>query len=125
MVDKLGIAFEKNHRAYVSAISALDGHVQVLRATLNDVCRDLVQTTDALVQHGIPIPERVTVFVKEGVSASGGEITDSIDWAVYYSWYNQHVEQEKAAAAEPTSAIVTPSEAAKAEEVFGGDYGGD
>ena len=90
-------AFNKNHLAYSQALGAFDGHISVIRAVLNDLNRQQVQ-----------------------VDAEG-----SVDWTVYYGWYNQHVKDEAAKAAEKNkdegTKLITTEEAE--EELFGGNYG--
>jgi len=98
-IDAMRRAFNTNHVAYSSAISALDGHFSVLRAVLNDIHRGEV-TTDA-----------------EG----------NIDWKTYYDWYNQYIEKQKQDSAAASTAAgkgdVEVVEKIPAEQVFGGDYG--
>ena len=62
VVDSMRTAFNRNHRAYSEALSAVDGHLAVLRAVINDLVRN-----------------EVTV-IKEG------ESTGSVDWDTYYGW---------------------------------------
>jgi hypothetical protein len=90
--EALRQAFNQNHLAYSQAIGTVDGHIAVLRAVINDMQKgDL--STDA-----------------EG----------NIDWAQYYTWYNEMVEQERVAA-KGSGSQVTAEEVQ--EEIFGGDYG--
>lgn len=76
-VDALRRAFNKNHSAYASAISALDGHFAILRAVLNDVHRKEVQV---------------------GVDGD-------IDWEAYYAMYNQYIADQKKANKEQEGAV--------------------
>ena len=67
--ENVRVAFNKNHAAYAQALGAMDGHVAVMRAVINDVHRGDVQTDS------------------EG----------NIDWSVYYEMYNEHIRQEQEA----------------------------
>lgn len=91
-------AFNQNHLAYTQAIGTVDGHIAVLRAVINDLQKGDLSTDS------------------EG----------NIDWAQYYTWYNEMVEQERQAEAAQAQADgrhqLTDAEAN--EEVFGGDYDG-
>jgi hypothetical protein len=91
-------AFNKNHRSYSQALGAVDGHIAVLRAVINDIQRGDVQ-----------------------VDPDG-----NVHWELYYRWYNEALQAEQESKAEEAKAegsvLMTPEEAE--EEIFGGDYGG-
>lgn len=110
LVDRMSVAFSKNHQAYVKAISALDGHVTVLRVVLNDLRRDLKATQTTLKAKGIEV-ECVTMMSEEG----------DINWDEYYRCYNEYLKQQQQTSA-PADSIIQPGD--DPEEVFGGDYGG-
>lgn len=110
LVDRMSVAFSKNHQAYVKAISALDGHVTVLRVVLNDLRRDLKATQTTLKAKGIEV-ECVTMMSEEG----------DINWDEYYRCYNEYLKQQQTSAP-ADSIIIQPGD--DPEEVFGGDYGG-
>jgi hypothetical protein len=96
-VDALRQGFNENHRAYTLALSAVDGHLSVMRAVINDIWSDKVHT------------------LEDG----------NIDWDSYYTWYNEFVAQEReklAERAKEEGRLVTAEEVD--EEVFGGNYQG-
>lgn len=96
-LDAMREAFNVNHKSYAGAIGALDGHLAVMRAVVNDIHRGEV-TTDA---------------------------DGNISWDTYFDWYNQHVEacqKEEAEKANATGLIDTTARVPE-EQVFGGDYG--
>ena len=66
--DSIRTAFNKNHLAYAQAIGAVDGHISVMRAVINDIQRGDVQLDE------------------EG----------NVNWEIYYGWYNEHLKQELA-----------------------------
>lgn len=96
--EALRTAFNQNHLAYSQALGAVDGHIAVLRAVINDIQRGDVQVNE------------------EG----------NVDWQVYYNWYNEALKAEEHEHAEQArvegSVLMTPEEAE--EEIFGGDYVG-
>lgn len=61
-------AFNQNHLAYSKALGAVDGHISVVRAVMNDLQRGDLQ-----------------------LDGDG-----NIDWNVYYTWYNEMVAKEQA-----------------------------
>ena len=88
-VGHVCLAFGRNHQAYTKAIGAIDGHIAVLRAVLNDINRGEVLT------------------IKEG------DFAGDIDWNAYYGFYQQHVEAlDKAAESTegPVSSIASTTE---------------
>jgi hypothetical protein len=100
VVDSMRTAFNRNHRAYSEALSAVDGHLAVLRAVINDLVRN-----------------EVTV-IKEG------ESTGSVDWDTYYGWYNDFIKRQAAAdAAAKEGAAPVVESLPTSEELFGGDHG--
>jgi hypothetical protein len=81
--EALRQAFNQNHLAYSQALGAVDGHIAVIRAVMNDLQRGDLQLDE------------------------GG----NIDWNVYYTWYNDMVAKEQAeAAAEDTTEQVAEEE---------------
>lgn len=62
-------AFNQNHLAYSQAMGAVDGHIAVLRAVINDLQRGDLQLDE----------------------------DGNINWVTYYEWYNQHLQAEQAA----------------------------
>jgi hypothetical protein len=73
--EGLRTAFNQNHVAYAQAIGAVDGHISVMRAVINDLQRgDLNRDAEG-----------------------------NIDWDLYYGWYNEHVAQESAQRAQEGS----------------------
>lgn len=68
-------AFNQNHLAYSQAMGAVDGHIAVIRAVINDLQRGDLQLDDA----------------------------GNINWTVYYEWYNQMLRDEQAAQAQTGS----------------------
>jgi hypothetical protein len=62
-------AFNQNHLAYSQAMGAVDGHIAVLRAVINDLQRGDLQLDE----------------------------DGNINWVTYYEWYNQHLRAEQAA----------------------------
>jgi len=101
-MEGMRLAFNKNHLAYTHALMAVDGHVSVLRAVINDlVCQNIT--------------------VKE----NGGVV--GVDWERYYGQYNEYIKQQAEEAKTKDNpegnVLVTPEEFD--EVVFGGDYDGN
>ena len=93
-VEGLRNAFNGNHVAYSQALNAVDGHLSVMRSVINDIHLGKVsESTDG-----------------------------NIDWDTYYQWYNEYVEQERAAVAAKAEEQGTLVSADEVDEiVFGGD----
>ena len=126
VIEGLRLAFNKNHAAYAHAIGAMDGHIAVMRATLNDVQRDAHAVRQAVVKalsEGAAAP--IQIPAETACTPDG-----SIAWETYYTWYNQHLEQQRTeeAAAKPAessddkSSLIVDSIPTH-DEIFGGEYG--
>jgi hypothetical protein len=126
VIEGLRLAFNKNHAAYAHAIGAMDGHIAVMRATLNDVQRDAHTVRQAVLKalsEGATTP--IQIPTETACTPDG-----SIAWETYYGWYNQHLEQQHAEEAAATAAespddkssLVVDSTTTH-EEIFGGEYG--
>ncbi len=106
-------AFNKNHLAYTHALMAVDGHVSVLRAVINDLSnREIVTLEDG------------TSDISDNVARNED---GSVNWDSYYSQYNEYLKQQaeeaKAEAKPEGNVLITPEEFD--EVVFGGDYDGN
>jgi len=99
-IEGIRKAFNQNHSAYAQALMAVDGHVSVLRAVVNDVHMSTV---------------------------TQGE-DGSVDCSQYYAQYSEYIKQQQAEASNTEgkpegNVIVSPEEFDEA--VFGGDYDGN
>ena len=140
-LEMMRVAFNRNHKAYASAIGAADGQFAVLRAVINDIHRD-VRALREYIQDRLPplanesnvIPGETAVTPLVTDEKTGDVSGGDISWEGYYAMYNEYQErlQAEEAAAKKAEAEASAAGAILAidalppttEEIFGGDYGG-